>query len=97
MPGILPEAEKWVAKSREQLADAVRVNVGEIEGHILILFNVHSDKLLSVRAVRLTQELEISTEEEDWSAYIRMPFAANEIVDPNQNSIEEEEELVDLL
>ena len=94
LPGILPETEKWVAKSREQLADAVRVNVGEIEGHILVLFNVHDDKLLSVRAVRLTQELEISTEEEDWSAYIRMPFAANEMVEPNQNSIEEEEELV---
>ena len=97
LPGILPETEKWVAKSREQLADAVRVNVGEIEGHILVLFNVHDDKLLSVRAVRLTQELEISTEEEDWSAYIRMPFAANEMVEPNQNSIEEEEELVELL
>lgn len=97
LPGILPETEKWVAKSREQLADAVRVDVGEIEGHILVLFNAHDDKLLSVRAVRLTQELEISTEEEDWSDYIRMPFAANEMVEPNQNSIEEEEELVELL
>lgn len=97
LPGVLPETEKWVAKSREQLSNAVHVDVGEIEGHILVLFNVHDDKLLSVRAVRLTHELEISIEEEDWSRYIRVPYAAAQMVEPYRNRDEDEEELVELL
>lgn len=58
LPGVLPDMEKWVAKSREQLANAVYADVGEIEGHILVLFDAHVDKLLTVRAVRLTPSLE---------------------------------------
>lgn len=97
LPGISPDAEIWVAKSREELAAAVHVDVGEIEGHILVLFEVRADKLLTVRAVRLTPKLEISTEEEDWSRYIRMPYAADQTIEPQQSSEDEEEELVALL
>ena len=97
LPGVLPDMGKWVAKSREELADAVCTSVGEIEGHILVLFDAHVDKLLTVRAVRLTPSLEISTEEEDWSQYIRTPYAADKKVEPQQNNEEDEEELVELL
>ena len=61
LPGVLSDMEKWVAKSREELANAICASVGEIEGHILVLFDAHLDKLLTVRAVRLTPSLEIST------------------------------------
>lgn len=97
LPGVLPEAEKWIAKSREQLSNAVHVDVGEIAGHILVLFGIHDDKLLSVRAVRLTHNLEISTEEEDWSRYIKMPYTTEQMVKPYLNSDDEEELLVELL
>lgn len=97
LPGVLPDMEKWVAKSREELADAVGASVGEIEGHILVLFDAHADKLLTVRAVRLTPSLEISTEEENWTQYIRMPYAANKEIEPQQNNEGDEEELVELL
>lgn len=97
LPGVLPDMEKWVAKSREELADAVCASVGEIKGHILVLFDTHVDKLLTVRAVRLTPSLEISTEEEDWTKYICMPYAANQEVEPQQNNAGDEEELVELL
>lgn len=97
LPGVSQDMEKWVAKSREDLADAVHAEVGEIEGHILVLFNVQADRLLTVRAVRLTLALEISTEEEDWSQYIHMPYAADREVDPQQNNEGDEEELVELL
>ena len=97
LPGILPTMEKWVAKSREELADAVCASVGEIEGHILVLFDAHVDKLLTVRAVRLTPSLEISTEEEDWTKYLCMPYAANQEVEPQKNNEDDEEELVELL
>ncbi len=90
-------AEKWVAESREQLASAVHLDVGEINGHILVLFDVHDDKLLSVRAVRVTSDLAISTEEEDWSKYIRMPYEATQTVVPQQNDDDEGESLVELL
>ena len=97
LPGILPDMEKWVAKSREELADVVCASVGEIEGHILVLFDAHMDNLLTVRAVRLTPSLKISTEEEDWTQYIRMPYAANQEIEPQQNNEGNEEELVELL
>ena len=97
LPGVLPDMEKWVAKSREELADAVCASVGEIEGHILVLFDSHVDKLLTVRAVRLTPSLEISTEEEDWTKYIHMPYTANQKIEPQQNNEGDEEELVELL
>ena len=97
LPGVLPDMEKWVAKSREQLANAVYADVGEIEGHILVLFDAHVDKLLTVRAVRRTPSLEISTEEEDWSQYIHMPYAANQEIEPQKNNESDEEELVELL
>ena len=62
-----------------------------------MLFDVHVDRLLSVRAVRLTPTLEISTEVEDWTQYIRMPYAANQGIEPQQNNEGDEEELVELL
>lgn len=97
LPPVERTAEKWVAESREQLAAAVHLDVGEINGHILVLFDVHDDKLLSVRAVRVTSDLAISTEEEDWSKYIRMPYEATQTVVPQQNDDDEGESLVELL
>jgi len=97
LPPVERTAEKWVAESREQLASAVHLDVGEINGHILVLFDVHDDKLLSVRAVRVTSDLAISTEEEDWSKYIRMPYEATQTVVPQQNDDDEGESLVELL
>lgn len=97
LPPVERTAEKWVAESREQLASVVHHDVGEINGHILVLFDVHDDKLLSVRAVRVTSDLAISTEEEDWSKYIRMPYEATQTVVPQQNDDDEGESLVELL
>lgn len=97
LPGVLSDMEKWVAKSREELANAVCASVGEIEGHILVLFDTRVDKLLTVRAVRLTPSLEISTQEEDWTHYIRMPYLADQKIEPQQNNEGDEEELVELL
>lgn len=97
LPGVSVDDEKWVAQSREDLAASVCEDVGEITGHILVLFDVHTDRLLSVRAVRLTPTLEISTEVEDWTQYIRMPYAANQEIEPQQNNEGDEEELVELL
>ena len=75
----------------------MHLDVGEINGHILVRFDVHDDKLLSVRAVRVTSDLAISTEEEDWSKYIRMPYEAAQTVVPQQNDDDEGESLVELL
>lgn len=97
LPGVLPDMEKWVAKSREELAVAVGASVGEIEGHILVLFDAQVDRLLTVRAVRLTPSLEISTEEENWTQYIRIPYAADKEIELQQNKEDDEEELVELL
>ena len=98
LPAVETTTEKWVAKSREQLASALQLDVEEISGHILVLFDVHDDKLLSVRAVRLTNDLAISTEEEDWSKFIRMPFAATSTVMLQQNDDDDEGEFfVELL
>ena len=79
---IPPAEEKWIAASQEQLTKAVNRDVGEVAGHVLILFDVHADRLLSVRAVRLTPTLEISTEQEDWSALIRPPYDTEQVVTP---------------
>lgn len=98
LPPVTVDAQEWVAQSSEQLAQAVRVNVGEIQGHILVLFDVHSDKLLTVRAIRLTPALEISMEEEDWSRYIRQSFAASQMAEPQMiDGDEDDEDLVQLL
>lgn len=98
LPGVPADLGEWVAKSREQLAKAIYADVGDIAGHILVLFDVRNDRLLSVRAVRLTHSLEISTEEEDWSRYIKIPYAANQAVEPQQTNMnEDEEDLVELL
>lgn len=98
LPTVEVTAEKWVAKSREQLASALQLDEEEIRGHILVLFDVHEDKLLSVRAVRLTNDLAISTEEEDWSRFIRMPLAATSTVTPQLNDDDDEGEFfVELL
>lgn len=96
LPPVNTDSEKWVAKSREQLASAIKHDISEICGHILIVFDVKNDTLLSVRAVRLTPELAISTEEENWSMYIRMPFDATEVITP-EHTEEDTEELVELL
>ena len=90
-------AEHWIAKSREQLAAAVNLDVGEINGHILVVFDENNDKLISVRAVRLTKDLEISTEEEDWTRYIRMPYITDQAIEPQLDSDDEDEMLVELL
>lgn len=97
LPGISPDSEQWVAKSQEQLMNAVQAKVGEILGHILVLFEAQGDKLLSVRAVRLTHELAISTEEEDWSSFIRVPFDAHREVDTQHSEEKESDILVELL
>lgn len=96
LPHVSNDYEKWIAKSRDQLACAIKRVVGEIDGHILVIFEVRNDKLLSIRAVRLTHELAISTEEENWSGFIRKPFDATENVIPEQTE-EETENLVELL
>lgn len=97
LPPVENTAEKWVAQSREQLASVEHLDVGEIAGHILVLFDVYADKLLSVRAVRVTSDLAISTEEEDWSKYIRLPFTATQIIETQKTDDEDGEELVELL
>lgn len=97
LPPVESSAAQWIVKSKEQLAEAVKVNVGEVNGHILVLFDTQVDKLISVRAVRLTSKLEISTEEENWTKYIRIPYSANQEIIPLQNDDSEDEELVELL
>lgn len=96
LPKVTVDTQKWIVQSREQLAHAVRADVGEIQGHILVLFDDHSDKLLTVRAIRLTPSLEISTEEESWSQYIGLPFAADQRVEIQQVD-DDDEDLVELL
>lgn len=87
---------KWTC-FREQLAAAVNLDVGEINGHILVVFDEKNDKLISVRAVRLTKDLEISIEEEDWTKYIRMPYITDQAIEPQLDSDDEDEMLVELL
>lgn len=96
LPKVTVDTQKWIVQSREQLAQAVHADVGEIQGHILVLFDDHSDRLLTVRAIRLTPSLEISTEEENWSQYIGRPFAADQRVEIQQVD-DDEEGLVELL
>lgn len=96
LPKVTGDTQKWVVQSRDQLAQAVHADVGEIQGHILILFDTHSDRLLTVRAIRLTPSLEISTEEENWSQYIGRPFAADQRVEIQQAD-DDEDDLVELL
>lgn len=97
LPPIDSDSKKWIAESQEQLASAVRLDVGEINGHILVLFDARDDKLLGVRAVRLTKNLEISTEEEDWTKYIRVQFDTSKTVEPINNDDEDGDMLVELL
>lgn len=98
LPPVAVDEQGWVAQSREQLAQAVCADVGEIQGHILVLFDVRSDKLLAVQAIRLTPSLEISTEEENWSQYIRQSFAASQTAEPQMLDEDEDDgNLVQLL
>ena len=90
------DSVKWVAQTREQLARAVHSDVENISSHILVLFDVVNDIVIKVRAVRLTPELEISQEEEDWSPYIKAPYDANRHVEPQQNDEDDEEQFVTL-
>ena len=96
LPDETNSSEKWIVQTREQLARAVQADVGDIAGHILVLFDVVNDVVVKVRAVRLTPELEISQEEEDWSPYIKAPYDANRHVEPQQNDDEDEEQFVTL-
>lgn len=96
LPGIIPDDEKWIVASQEQLTAAVCKDVSDIAGHVLILFDVQSDRLLSVRAVRLTPTLEISTEGEDWSNLIHVPYDATQIVTPQESNQDEDDLLVSL-
>ena len=95
LPGILPADEKWIATSQEQLTQAVHKDVGDIAGHVLVLFDTHAGHLLSVRAVQLTPALEISFEE-NWTDFIRNPYNAEQVVTPQSNDIDEDELLVSL-
>lgn len=95
LPGILPTDEKWIATSQEQLTQAVRKDVGDIAEHVLILFDTHLIRLLSVRAVRLTPSLDISFEE-NWTDFIHDPYDAEQVVTPQPNDIDENELLVSL-
>ena len=61
------------------------------------MFDTYCDRLISVRAVRLTHSLEISNEEENWSHFIGMPYAAGLNIIPQQNDTEDEGTLVELL
>ena len=97
LPGISFDLKDCVYRSQEQLAQAIHAEIGEIKGHILVLFDVEADKLLSVRAVRLTHSLEISTEEENWSKFIDKPYNAGIIVSPQENNNDNEDDLVELL
>lgn len=97
LPPIEVNLEGWIAKSQEQLAEAVHAEVGEVNGHILVLFRERGDKLLSVRAIRLTEKLEISTEDENWSHLIGKPYTTDKVVSPNQADDDEGESLVELL
>lgn len=97
LPGISSDLKGCVYRSQEQLAQAIHSEIGEIKGHILVLFDVEADKLLSVRAVRLTHSLEISMEEENWSKFMGTPYNTGIIASPQQNNDEEEVDLVELL
>ena len=97
LPGVSADLEDCVYRSQEQLARAIHAEIGEIKGHILVLFDTYCDRLISVRAVRLTHSLEISNEEENWSHFIGMPYAAGLNVIPQQNDTEDEGTLVELL
>lgn len=98
LPPVIGDEQEWVTQSREQLAQAVCADMGEIQGHILVLFDVRSDRLLTVRAVRLTPTLEISTEEESWSQYIGQSFATGRTAEPQIiDDDEDDEDLVQLL
>ncbi len=97
LPPIDEEDREWIAHSQEQLAACVNASVGEINGHILVIFQEVGDKVISVRAVRLTEKLELSTEEEDWSHLIREAYSATvEVIPPQNDDNAEDEPLVEL-
>lgn len=98
LPEIAPDVTGWIVKTRAQLVEAVRATVGDIKGHTLIVFDVQADKLISVRAVRLTVNLEETVVSEDWSSFIRRPYAATDVVEPQSNRNDDDDEmLVDLI
>lgn len=88
----------WIEKSQEQLTSCVDVNPGEVEGHILVVIDCKGDKVESVRALCLTPKLEESTEEENWSEYLTLPFAeTQDTVLPQQLDDDDEDDLVDFV
>lgn len=94
LPGILPTVKNGCHIPGATYA-AVRKDVGDIAEHVLILFDTHFDRLLSVRAVRLTPSLDISFEE-NWTDFIHDPYDAEQVVTPQPNDIDENELLVSL-
>ena len=97
IPPIDEGDREWIAHSQEQLAACVNASVGEINGHILVIFQEVGDKIISVRAVRLTEKLELSTEEEDWSQLIREAYSTTiEVTPPQNDDSDEDEPLVEL-
>ena len=98
IPKIGSDNGDYIIRSRKDLVKAVGKDESFILGHILVLFDVFNDKLLKVRAVRVTKDLEISTEEEDWSRFISDDVAENKVVEPQYvESNDEEDTLVELL
>ena len=97
LPPIDEVDRKWIAHTQEQLATCVNASVGEISGHILVIFQEIADKITSVRAVRLTEKLELSTEEENWSKLIHEAYSTEvEVIPPPNDDNGEDEPLVEL-
>ena len=92
LPPVKGDSKKWIAETQEQLAACVHMAAGEIEGHILVVFETAEDSLSSVRAVRLTPNLEESTEEADWSMFIRMPYSTADLVQPRNAQSDEDDD-----
>lgn len=92
LPGVSTSTNTWVAKSREDFINSVNATDNDVKGHILVLFEAHADKLLKIRAVRITPTLEISTEAEDWTRYIGIPYNTHQKIEPQNNHIDDEDE-----
>lgn len=91
------DLQEKINHSRDQLAESVGVNVDNIKGHILVLFDISFDKLISVRAVRLTPDLHFSSEEEIWTSLIGKDYCAEQPIEPQTIKYIEEEQLVELI
>lgn len=85
--------DSWIKKSQEQMAECVDVDPQKVKGHILVAFTCKSDVLTNVQAMRLTANLDISTETENWTSYIEQPYAeANTVIDPQITMDDDDDE-----